>query len=61
MIAPIFIFENVILKTDTDLVAITEKFGQFTWLIWIVIPLCGLALFYLLFQMAIKARLTSRG
>jgi len=61
MVGPIFIFENVILKTEMDLATITIKISQLTWLFWIVIPLCGLAIYYLLMQTATKAKQASRG
>ncbi|UCE40153.1 MAG: ABC-2 transporter permease [Candidatus Aminicenantes bacterium] len=61
MVGPIIIYENIILKTDTDLATITEKLGQFFWLFWIVIPLCGLAVYYFLFHTAIRAKQTARG
>lgn len=61
MVAPIIIFEFVILKMDTDLATITEKLSQLYWLIWIVIPVCGTVLFYFLFQLAIKAKVAARG
>ena len=59
MVGPLLIFENVILKTD--LATITERLGHFFWLFWIVIPLCGLAVFYLLSRLAIHARVMARG
>lgn len=61
MLGPIFIFEAVILKTKTDLTTITEKLGQLYWLFWIVIPLCGLGVFFYLFRMAVRAKAAARG
>ncbi len=61
MVGPILIYEDIILKTSTDLATIAEKLGQLYWLFWIVIPLCGLAVFYFLFQTATKAKLKARG
>ncbi len=61
MVAPIIIFEFVILKMDTDLATVTEKLSQLYWLIWIVIPVCGIVLFYFLFQLATKAKAAARG
>jgi hypothetical protein len=61
MVGPIFIYENVVLKASTDLATIAEKLSQLFWLFWIVIPLCGLAVFYFLFQTATKAKLKARG
>jgi hypothetical protein len=61
MVGPILIYEDVILKTSTDLATIAEKLGQLYWLFWIVIPFCGLAVFYVLYQTATKAKLKARG
>jgi hypothetical protein len=61
MVAPLLIFEGVILKMDLDIIAISEKLRQLRWLFWIVIPLFGLSAFYFLFQTAIKAKLKARG
>lgn len=61
MVAPILIFESVILKLDLDINIVTDKLSHLHWFIWIVIPLCGLALFYFLFQTAIKAKVAARG
>jgi hypothetical protein len=61
MVGPVFLFESVILKMKTDLAVITDKISQLYWLFWIVIPLCGLALFYILFQMATRAKEAARG
>jgi hypothetical protein len=61
MIGPILLFEYVILKTKTDLAVITERLSQLNWLFWVVIPLCGLALFYILFQLAVRAKEAARG
>jgi hypothetical protein len=61
MIGPIILFEFVILKMNTDLAVITEKLSQIYWLFWIVIPLCGLSLFYALFRLAVWAKEASRG
>ena len=51
MVGPIPLYEKVILKSGIDPAVITERLSQFTWLFWIVIPLCGLALFYCLFRL----------
>jgi hypothetical protein len=61
MLGPIIVFENVILKSKMDLAAISEKLSQFFWLFWLVTPICGLALFYFLFQMAARAKSAARG
>lgn len=61
MVAPVLIFENVILKKKMDLAIITERLSQLNWLFWFVIPLGGLALFYVLFRMAIRAKTAARG
>jgi hypothetical protein len=61
MIGPIVLFEFVILKIKPDLAVITEKIGQLYWLFWILIPLCGLVLFFVLFQLAARAKQTARG
>ena len=61
MVGPIFIYENVVLKSSADLATITEKLSQLFWLFWIVIPMCGMAVFYFLFQTATKAKLKARG
>jgi hypothetical protein len=61
MVGPILFFEYVVLRAKMDLAIITERIGQLYWLYWIVIPLCGLALFYLLFRLAVHAKETSRG
>ena len=61
MIGPIILFEYVILKATTDLAVITERLSQLNWLFWVVIPLCGLALFYILFRLAVRAKQTARG
>ena len=61
MAGPILFFENVILKMRTDITVVMEKLAQLYWLFWIVIPLGGLALFYLLFRMATRAKSTARG
>jgi hypothetical protein len=61
MVAPVLIFESVILKMDLDISIVIDKLSQLHWLIWIVLPICGLALFYLLFQMASRAKVTARG
>jgi len=61
MVAPVLIFESVILKMDLDINIVTDKLSQLHWLTWIVMPLCGLVLFYFLFQTAIKAKVAARG
>lgn len=61
MVAPIFLFEAAILRMNTDLAVIAEKLSQLYWLFWIVIPLCGLVLFYTLFKLAVWAKETARG
>jgi ABC-type transport system involved in multi-copper enzyme maturation permease subunit len=61
MVGPVLIFESVVLKMDLDIGIITEELSQIHWLIWIVLPVCGLTLFYLLFQTALKAKAASRG
>jgi hypothetical protein len=61
MVAPILIFESVILKMGLDISTVTGKLSQLSWLFWIALPICGLALFYLLLQTAIKAKIATRG
>jgi len=61
MVAPVLIFESIVLKMDLDISTITDKLSQLRWLFWIVLPVCGLTLFYFLFQTAIKAKTASRG
>ena len=61
MVAPVLIFESVILKMDLDINTITDRLSQFRWLIWIVLPICGLAVFYILFQAASRAKEAARG
>ena len=61
MLGPILIFESVILKMRTDLAVITEKLAQLYWLFWIVISLCGLALFYCLYLVATRVKTAARG
>ena len=61
MVGPILIFENVILKANADLPSIAETLGQLFWLFWIVIPLCGMAVFYILFETATRAKIAARG
>ncbi len=61
MVAPVMIFENLIQKRKLDLAIITERLSQLSWLFWFVIPLGGLALFYLLFWMASRAKSAARG
>lgn len=61
MVAPVLIFESVILKMNLDISIITDKLSQLLWLFWLVITLCGLALFYILFQMATRAKEAARG
>jgi len=61
MVAPVLIFESVILKIDLDISIVTDKLSQLHWLIWVVLPICGLALFYLLYQTATRAKEAARG
>ncbi len=61
MVAPVLFLENVILKMDLDIVTIMEKLSQVRWILLVVMPLCGLAVFYFLFQLAIRAKAASRG
>lgn len=61
MVAPVLIFESVILRMDLDIRIVTDKLSQFHWLIWVVLPFCGLALFYFLFQTALKAKIAAKG
>jgi heme exporter protein D len=61
MVAPVLIFEDVIMKKKMDLANITERLSQMNWLFWLVIPLCGLAVFYVLFRMAARAKSAARG
>jgi hypothetical protein len=61
MVAPVLIFESVILKMDLDISIVIDKLSQLHWLIYIILPICGLTLFYLLFQTALKAKVTARG
>ncbi len=61
MVGPVLIFESVILKMDLDINYITDKLSQLRGLFWTVIPLCGLAVFYFLFRLAIRAKVSARG
>ncbi len=61
MVSPILIFEFVILKMDTDINQIAEIISRLNGLIWIVLPLSGLALFYSLSLMATRAKEAARG
>jgi hypothetical protein len=61
MVAPVLIFESVILKMDLDINIVINKLSQFHWLIWIVLPFFGLAFFYLLFQTALRAKIAAKG
>lgn len=61
MVAPVLIFESVILEMDLDIRIVTDKLSQFHWLIWIVLPFCSLALFYFLYQTALKAKVAAKG
>ncbi len=61
MVSPILIFEFVILKMDTDISKITDTLTQMNGMIWILVLSCGLAIYYLLMQTAIKAKQASRG
>ena len=61
MVGPVLIFESVVSKMNLDISIITEKLSQLQWLFWIFLPVCGLTLFYFLFQTAIKAKTASRG
>jgi hypothetical protein len=61
MVAPVLVFENVVLKMGLDISIITDKLNQFRWLFWIVLPICGLAVFYFLFRMATRAKAAARG
>lgn len=61
MVAPVLILENVVLKMDLDISTITDKLSQLRWLFWIVLPLCGLTLFYFLLQVATRAKVAARG
>jgi hypothetical protein len=61
MVAPVLIFESVILKMNLDISIIADKLSQLLWLFWLAIPLFGLALFYILFQMATRAKEAARG
>jgi len=61
MVAPVLLFESVILKMGLDISIVTDKLSKIHWLIWIVLPLCGLAIFYLLYQTATRAKESARG
>jgi hypothetical protein len=61
MVAPVLIFESVILKMDLDINIVIDKLSQLHWLTWIVMPVCGLALFHLLYQTATRAKEAARG
>jgi ABC-type transport system involved in multi-copper enzyme maturation permease subunit len=61
MVSPILIFEFVILKMDMEINEIMERLGQLHWLTWIIMPICGFAIFYLLYQTATQAKEASRG
>lgn len=61
MVGPIVIYETVILKRNTDFASITEILSRLSWLYWIVIPACGLAIYYVLYQTASRAKLAARG
>jgi hypothetical protein len=61
IVAPVLIFENVVLKMGLDISIITDKLNQLRWLFWIVLPTCGLAVFYSLFRMATRAKAAARG
>lgn len=61
MVSPILIFEFVILKMDVEINEIMERLGQLHWLTWVVMPVCGLAIFYLLYQIAARAKEAARG
>ena len=61
MVSPILIFEFIILKMDMDISIIMERLNQLHWLIWVILPSCGLALFYLLYQTATRAKEAARG
>ena len=61
MVSSILIFEFVILKMNMEITEVTKRLGQLHWLTWIILPLCGLAIYYLLLQTATKAKQASRG
>jgi hypothetical protein len=61
MVSPILIFEFVILKIDMDINEIMETLDQLHWLTWIALPICGLAIFYLLYKAATRAKEAARG
>ena len=61
MVSSVLIFELVILKLDIEISEIMGRFGQLHWLTWIIMPLCGLAIFYLLCQTATRAKEAARG
>jgi hypothetical protein len=61
MVSPILIFEFVILKMDMEISEIMERLGQLHWLTWVIMPICGLAIFYLLYQIATRAKEAAKG
>lgn len=61
MVSPILIFESVILKMDVEISDLLERLDYYHWLAWIVLLICGLALFYLLYKAAVRAKETARG
>ena len=61
MVSPILIFELVILKMDMEISEIMVRLGQLNWLTWVIMPICGLAIFYLLYQTATRAKEAARG
>jgi len=61
MVSPILIFELVILKMDMEIGEIMERLAQLHWLTWVIMPICGLAIFYLLYQIATRAKEAAKG
>jgi hypothetical protein len=60
MVGPILLIELVLLKLDIDFRGIIDRMSELHGSIWIVMGLCGLAVYFLLMQAAIKAKQVSR-
>lgn len=61
IVTPILLIELVLLKMDIDFRSFIDQIARLNGLIWVTIGLSGLGVYFLMMQVAIKAKQASRG